>query len=199
MEAYEEKRLMKNFEWCVYTYRHRKAFAYCVRKLVHEPSLRAEMLRRAKTHDMDKMIMYLFLDQKEAQKLHVQTKPHHLENNLPRTYEDYVEAVIDYECAPYTKPDKPQNAFDLTNLLIECKALDAKSGAKLMEIMQELGIMNSSSVSEDSEGHAFMAGIPNVTEEMIYREILEYINENRENELNGILEYINGRASYEQE
>lgn len=190
---------MKNFEWCVYTYRHRKAFTYCVRKLVHEPSLRTEMLRRAKAHDMDKMIMYLFLDQKEAQKLHVQTKPHHLENNLPRSYEDYVEAVIDYECAPYTKPDKPKNAFDLTNLLMEWKALDAVTGAKLIAIMRELGIANSSSVSEDAEGRTFMAGISDVTEEMIYREILEYINENRENELNEIIEYINGRASCEQE
>ena len=64
---------MKNMQWCIYTYRHRKAFEYCVRKLIKEPALRDEMLHRARVHDMDKMIMYLFLDQKEAQEIHVKT------------------------------------------------------------------------------------------------------------------------------
>ena len=102
---------MKNFNWCIYTYRHRRAFEYCVNKLIHDPDLKEEMLKRAKIHDMDKMVMYLFLEQKEAQKIHMMHQPHHLENSLPRTYEDLVETIIDYECAPYTKPDKPLNAY----------------------------------------------------------------------------------------
>ena len=57
---------MKNMQWCIYTYRHRKAFEYCVRKYIHEPALREEMLRRAAVHDMDKMIMYLLMDQKDS-------------------------------------------------------------------------------------------------------------------------------------
>ena len=118
-------------QWCIYTYRHRKAFEYCVRKLIKEPALRDEMLRRARIHDMDKMIMYLFLDQKEAQEIHVKTMPHHLENQLPRTYEDYVETVIDYECAPYTKPDKPLNACDFTKLLLDRKVLDVYMGQNI--------------------------------------------------------------------
>ena len=121
---------MKNLKWCIYTYRHRRAFEYCVQKYIREPALREEMLRRADVHDMDKMVMYLFMDQKSAQDLHVKTQPHHLENDLPRTYEDYVEAVIDYECAPYTKPDKPLNAYDFTNLLMDWKALDEDTGSK---------------------------------------------------------------------
>ena len=123
---------MKNLNWCIYTYRHRRAFEYCVNKLIHNPDLKEEMLRRAKVHDMDKMVMYLFLEQKEAQKIHMMHQPHHLENNLPKTYEDLVETVIDYECAPYTKPDKPLNAYDFTNLLMQMKALDEKTGANLI-------------------------------------------------------------------
>ncbi len=166
---------MKNFEWCQYTYRHRRAFEYCVRKLIKDPALREEMLRRAAIHDMDKMVMYLFMEQKDAQIMHTKTQPHHLENDLPRTYEDLVEAVIDYECAPYTKPDKPLNAYDFTNLLMDWKALDEATGSKLIAIMEELGIANSSSVADDEEGAAYMAQFNEVTEEMINAELIEYI------------------------
>lgn len=182
--------IMKNLEWCIYTYRHRKAFEYCVRKLVKEPALREEMLRRAKVHDMDKMIMYLFLDQKEAQKLHTGTKAHHLENDLPRTYEDFVEAVIDYECAPYTKPDKPLNAYAFTKLLMEWKALDAETGGKLLAIIEDLGIAYPSSVEDDREGQEYINSFDNVTEEMIYEEILRYVNNNPGNELEEILDIV---------
>ena len=181
---------MKNLKWCIYTYRHRKAFEYCALKLIQEPELRAEMLRRSKRHDMDKMIMYLFMDQKEAQELHSKTKPHHLENDLPRTYEDYVETVIDYECAPYTKPDKPLNAFDFVHLLLDWKVLDAETGDQLISIMETLGIANSTSYIDDAEGQEYISNIGEVTEEMIYEEVLRYVSENPENELSEILEYI---------
>ena len=181
---------MKNLKWCIYTYRHRRAFEYCVHRYIHEPELREEMLRRAAVHNMDKMIMYLFMDQKEAQELHVKTQPHHLENDLPRTYEDYVETVLDYECAPYTKPDKPLNAFDFVHLLVDWKALDAKTGDMLVGIMEELGIANSDSVASDLEGQAYINSIEDVTEEMILEEILRYINENPDNELNTVLEHV---------
>lgn len=179
---------MKNLKWCIYTYRHRKAFEYCVKKLIHEPELREEMLRRAKIHDMDKMVMYLFMDQQDAQTLHVNTKPHHLENFLPRTYEDLVEAVIDYECAPYTKPDKPLNAYDFVNLLLNWKALNKEVAEKLISIMEELGIANSTSVSDDEEGKRYIESIDDVTEEMILEEILRYVDENRDNGLSMVLE-----------
>lgn len=184
---------MKNLKWCIYTYRHRRAFEYCARKLIKDPALLGEMLRRARVHDMDKMILYLFLDQKEAQERHVMTKPHHLENQLPRTYEDYVETVIDYECAPYTKPDKPLNAYDFARVLVDWKALDPETGDILIGIMEEFGIANSDSYAEDLEGQAYISGIGEVTEEMIYEEILRYVNENPDNELNEILAYVRDR------
>ncbi len=166
---------MKNLNWCIYTYRHRRAFEYCVNKLIHDPSLREEMLKRARTHDMDKMVMYLFLEQKEAQKIHMMHQPHHLENSLPKTHEDLVETVIDYECAPYTKPDKPLNAYDFTNKLMHMKVLDEEIGANLISIMEDLGIASSASNQGDMEGHAYMEQFDEVTEDMIREEIQNYI------------------------
>ena len=166
---------MKNLNWCIYTYRHRRAFLYCVKKLINEPGLREELLRRARIHDMDKMVMYLFLEQKEAQKVHMMTQPHHLENSLPKTYEDLVETVIDYECAPYTKPDKPLNAYDFTNLLMRMGALDEKTGENLISIMEGLGIASSASNQGDREGHTYMEQFAEVTEDMIREEIQDYI------------------------
>ena len=180
---------MKNLKWCIYTYRHRKAFEYCVRKYIHEPALREEMLRRAAVHDLDKMIMYLFMDQKDAQEMHVKNQPHHLENDLPRTYEDYVETVMDYECAPYTKPDKPLNAYDFTQLLMDWKALDEETGNKLISIMEDIGIANSTTYIDDVEGQRYISSLEEVTEEMIYEEIRTFLNENPDYDLDTILRY----------
>ena len=182
---------MKCLEWNIYTYRHRRAFEYCVHRLIREPTLRQEMLRRAAVHDMDKMIMYLFMDQQTAQRLHVSTKPHHLENDLPKSREDLVEAVIDYECAPYTKPDKPLNAYDFVHLLMDRKFLDEATGRQMIEIMAELGIAKSARAADDVEGMAYIASIGEVTEEMIYAEILRYVRDHPDNELEEILRYIN--------
>lgn len=179
---------MKNLEWCRYTYLHRKAFEYCADKLIKDPALREEMLRRARVHDMDKMVMYLFLDQKEAQRLHTENQPHHLENQLERSYEDLVEAVIDYECAPYTKPDKPLNAYDFVKLLVDWKALDEKTGDELIAIMEPLGIARTGTVEEDKEGQEYINSIGEVTEEMIYEEILRYVNAISQGELEALLE-----------
>ena len=165
---------MKNLEWCIYTYRHRRAFEYCVKKLILEPSLRAEMLERAKIHDMDKMLMYLSMDQKEAQKIHTMTQPHHLENDLDRSYEDLVEAVIDYECAPYTKLDKPLNAYDFVNLLVEWKVLDKKTSESLFSIMEKLGIACSDTYTRDIEGQEYIKRFSDITEDMINEEIRRY-------------------------
>lgn len=179
---------MRNLEWCIYTYRHRRAFEYCLRRYVHEPSLREEMLKRAAVHDMDKMLMYLFMDQKAAQDIHTGMQPHHLENDLPRTYEDYVETVIDYECAPYTKPDKPLNAYDFTHRLMEWKVMDTGTGNRLLSIMKELGIDNSETCIKDAEGQEYISSFGDVTEEMIQEELLTYIRNNPESALGVIMQ-----------
>ena len=174
---------MKNLEWCRYTYLHRRAFEYCARRLVHAPGLREELLRRARIHDMDKMVMYLCLDQKEAQARHVRIQPHHLENDLPKSRADLLETVIDYECAPYTKPDKPLNAWDFVHLLVDMGALDEETAGKLRDIMRELGIDRSGTVEADAEGLALFRNFGEVTEDMLRSEIHRYVDENRDSVL----------------
>ena len=56
---------MKNLKWCIYTYRHRKAFEYCVRKYIQEPVLREEMLSIPRS-----MASCVDLDQQEAADLY---------------------------------------------------------------------------------------------------------------------------------
>ncbi|MDO4961187.1 MAG: hypothetical protein Q4E57_04950 [Eubacteriales bacterium] len=186
---------MKNADWCAYTYRHRKAFEYTAEKLIKDPELKAKMLRRAKVHDMDKLLLYLFTDdQLEAQRIHVSHSAHHLENDLPRTYEDYVETVIDYECAPYTKPDKPLNAWDFANKLLRLGALKPETAEILFGIMHELGIDRSYLLTEtDPEGIKYLdsiAGPGKVTEEMILLEVLKYVDETKDNALHGELQEL---------
>ena len=53
---------MKNFKNLVYTYIHRKEFEYNVKLHVKNEKDSKELLERAKIHDMDKMLMYLFLE-----------------------------------------------------------------------------------------------------------------------------------------
>lgn len=71
-------------------------------------------------HDWDKLFMYVFLPflgKKTINNLHRQIQPHHptyhkdgvLYEKCPIEV-DWVEAVIDWECARLTKPDKPLNA-----------------------------------------------------------------------------------------
>jgi hypothetical protein len=56
--------------------------------------------------------------------------------------------------------------------------------------MEELGIANSTTYADDEEGKKYISSMEDVTEEMIYEEILTYINENPDNELNMILENL---------
>lgn len=102
---------MKNFEYCKYTYIHRKIVMALVEKYITNEVDKKEMIRRAEAHDMDKLVTYLFYDKITCVKMHRENNAHHLENNLPRLYLDYLEAIFDWESARYSKPDKPLNAF----------------------------------------------------------------------------------------
>ena len=72
---------------------------------------------------------------------------------------------------------------------MDWKALDEETGRKLISIMEDLGIANPDSYADDEEGKEYISSLGNVTEEMIYEEILTYINDNPDNELKMILEH----------
>lgn len=89
-----------------YTEEHRKAF----RKI--EKEVLGHNTWRSIVHDLDKVILYNIWPHKKVKKFHRSTARHHVENKIKKTRNDYIEMIIDWECARYTKPDKPLNAYD---------------------------------------------------------------------------------------
>jgi dephospho-CoA kinase len=87
-----------------YTWEHKKAYLAVEKKLTGKNTLRGYL------HDLDKLIMYAIGVPKEiAHNIHINTAPHHIRKNKVKYPKG---AVIDWECARYTKPDKPLNARD---------------------------------------------------------------------------------------
>ena len=105
-----------NLGYSIYTYKHQIAFRYTIDNLEIELNdivgLYTLLRSRAYLHDMDKLVMYQFMKKSLASVKHRLYSRHHLCNDIPKQYIDYVEAIIDFESAGYTKPDKPLNAFD---------------------------------------------------------------------------------------
>ena len=100
---------MKNREYIEYTYKHRKIVIYLANKYVKEN--KEEIMNQIEFHDLDKLYMYLFYNKKDVSNVHRQLSSHH-DNSIEKTDADYVEMVLDWESARYTKPDKPLNAYD---------------------------------------------------------------------------------------
>ena len=99
---------MRNREDIDYTYKDRKVVMLLAIKYFGDND---SLLAQVELHDLDKMFMYLFYDKKVASKLHREQNAHHA-NEIEKTELDYMEMVLDWESARYTKPDKPLNAFD---------------------------------------------------------------------------------------
>lgn len=93
-----------------YTWSHWKAF----RKLENELWKNTKPDQRWKKHyfhDWDKLVMYAIIPwvgDDWIGKHHRKTRSHHPGNIIGTV--DWIEAVIDWECARITKPDKPLNA-----------------------------------------------------------------------------------------
>lgn len=160
----------KNKGFLEYTYLHRKAFAFLVETLIKNPDDKKELRKRAEVHDLDKSLMYTMLEKKDASEIHRSTARHHMENDGEKDRYDFIEAVLDYECAALTKPDKPLNAYD-TVLKYRASHVD-----ELMGIMKELGIDYSYVRKPDAAFEEFMSRYLPVTEEKILGEIYSYIS-----------------------
>lgn len=170
---------MNNFEYCKYTYRHRKALLYFIQKnefLTEEE--KEEMIKRAKYHDLDKMTMYLFWSKNASSDFHRNTNRHHLSeyggNLNDISYYDKMEAVFDFECAALTKWDKPLNAFDTM------KKWYPQLENELLPILQKLH-MDSSYIAVTDEAKEYMKQYENITEEMILDEVRMYLREKKDN------------------
>lgn len=91
-----------NVERIKYTLKHRKAFRKLEKKLLGYNTFRSLF------HDLDKVILYIIFDYKKVHDFHRAYSRHH--ELRAKTHNDYIQMVIDWECARYTKPDKPLNA-----------------------------------------------------------------------------------------
>lgn len=83
---------------------HRIAFRNLEKRLLGKNTIRGFF------HDVDKIILYHFLPIEFVHKCHRWWSWHH--ERRAKTYEDFVQMVIDWECARFTKLDKPLNAYD---------------------------------------------------------------------------------------
>lgn len=87
-----------------YTAKHKKAFLKTEKEYLGKNTLTGYF------HDLDKLIMYIIGVPKQlVHNIHVATAPHHVRNGKVK---NPAAAVIDWECARFTKPDKPLNARD---------------------------------------------------------------------------------------
>lgn len=93
-----------------YTLKHRKAFRAVEKQLLGHNTIRGYL------HDLDKVFL---------------SRHHTLK---ARTHADYVQMVIDWECARLTKPDKQMNARETLDKLYP------KLKDKVLPVIEELGL-----------------------------------------------------------
>ena len=155
---------MKNMEHIEYTYKHRKVVMLLAQKYFKENK---EILEQIKYHDLDKLFMYLFYDKKTVSKIHRNLCSHH-DNDLEKSYLDYVEMVLDWESARYTKPDKPFNAYDTLY------SFYPNMVKAILPILKEIGIDKPNMPAEDDVVE-YVNGLNNVTCDDIEEEMNGYV------------------------
>lgn len=94
----------ENKGYQLYTIRHKQAF------MAIEYVLTGNITPAGASHDTDKLLLYGILSKKDSSNIHRKYSTHHIEN--ARNDQDRLYSIIDYECARFTKSDKPLNAFD---------------------------------------------------------------------------------------
>lgn len=162
---------LTNMKFIEYTYLHRIALRFCIEKHLAGHPLLEHMLELAKNHDMDKMFLYTLVSKKAASHYHRATAAHHMENDKPKSVCNFIEAVMDYECAGYTKADKPLNAYDTVVQYGKSHQDD------LFHIMQEFGMKRSyKNTPDDPEWKEYLIKQGEITDKVIMRELMEWVN-----------------------
>ena len=110
------KNIIGSYKHIPYTWKHYLAFLKIEKQLLGK--------YKYKFHDWDKLILFIFLPflgEFKINQLHQKYRKHHpnylegnincwIRHNKPHGDVDWIEAIIDWECARFTKPDKPLNA-----------------------------------------------------------------------------------------
>lgn len=92
----------RNLAKMKYTLSHKKEFLRVERELLGHNTTRGLL------HDSGKLLLLLFLPEKIVHNIHCKFARHH--ELRAHTQKDFIEMIIDWECARFTKPDKPLNA-----------------------------------------------------------------------------------------
>lgn len=155
-----------NFEKIYYTFMHRRAFRYVLESIFADLDSYDELDYRADIHDLDKCL-YLALggEKHEASAYHRANASHHMETNTSPSEYDLIEAVIDYECAGYTKADKPLNAYDT---VIQWSKPHA---GELIDVMKEFDMAHSYENTPNDSDWCSFNGSYDVTEDEVLREL----------------------------
>ena len=158
---------MKNQEYIEYTYLHRKVVMYLANKYIKRD--KEKILKQIQYHDMDKLFMYLFYDKKDVSAMHRKLSSHH-ENEIEKNYIDYIEMILDWESARYTKPDKPLNAYDTlykyyTNMEHE-----------ILPILKEFEI-DKPNLPMEKDVLEYANSLKNISMEDIEKELIDYIKQ----------------------
>ena len=155
---------MKNKEYIEYTYKHRKIVIYLAKKYFKKNK---DLLKKVELHDLDKLFMYLFYEKESASDIHRDMISHH-QNSIPKTELDYMEMVLDWESARYTKPDKPLNAYDT---LIKYYP-DMEDN--ILPILKSIGI-DKSGLPMEEDVWEYTQSISEVTLDDIKKEFITYV------------------------
>lgn len=94
--------MIKNKDRIKYTLAHRKAFRSVEKQLLGYNTVRSLF------HDLDKVFLYSIFEYKTVHNFHRNHAHHHIVK--AKTRNDYIQMIINWECARITKPDKPLNA-----------------------------------------------------------------------------------------
>ena len=89
-------------------------------------------------HDVDKIIMFMFLNENFVRDLHKKISLHHYNSLWFKKFGfvDVYQSVIDWESARFTKPDKPLNAEDTLDLIVPLS--DVETYEKYLKVINVL-------------------------------------------------------------
>lgn len=123
--------MIKNIK---YTLKHKKVFLQLEKELTGKNSLSGYL------HDLDKIFLYLLFSKRTVHKIHRRFSTHHVGNIFH--YLNKEQAVIDWECARFTKPDKPLNAYQTM------KKFYPELEEEILPVLTNLGLMNEGKPNE---------------------------------------------------
>lgn len=149
----------KNYTYMVYTFLHRRE----IFRLGDYLGIPAKDVYR--THDIDKIIAYIFMTKEQAHNMHVTLNEHHNRDTLDQ--KALVEMVLDWESARFTKPDKPLNSFD--TLYKYYKPMEPV----ILPILKAYGLDRPTDYTQAVSKEQFQSLASQVTPVDIYNDILD--------------------------